>query len=106
MSGSFYKKAGGSDSGKGDGAALTSLDAVTAYLDGALGGLAVGDPIPLAVALRIPGDWSSLQSAIATADRYVALDLSECTMSVASQGVFDLGSSYNTAAVVLITALT
>jgi hypothetical protein len=64
------------------GAALTSLDAVTAYLAGASGGMTIGDPIPLAVALRIPGDWAKLLSAIATGDRYVDLDLSECTRAL------------------------
>jgi hypothetical protein len=91
---------------KADVQALDSIDAVTAYLSSASGGMTADDPIPLAVALAIPTNWFNLLTAIGRGDRYVDLDLSECTMTVASQGVFTLGITSSSAAQVLITALT
>jgi hypothetical protein len=60
---------------------LTDIDAVNAALDSSSPG-SLSDPVPLEVSLDLAGGgWAALLSAIDTAGKYVALDLSACTMS-------------------------
>jgi hypothetical protein len=59
-----------------DTTALTTIDDIKAYLDGT-----AADPVPLPVSLTLPSGWADLLSAIAEAGKFVALDLSSCTMT-------------------------
>jgi hypothetical protein len=57
-----------------------AANAVADYLDGETGSAA--DPIPLPVGFSLAGSgWSDLLAAINSGNKYVALDLSGCTMS-------------------------
>jgi hypothetical protein len=62
--------------GDKDGSLLTSIEEIKAYLDAA-----ATDPVPLPVKLTLPSDWTALLTAIQTAGKNVALDLSACNMS-------------------------
>jgi hypothetical protein len=57
------------------GVLLTSMQGIEAYLDNA------SAPVPLPVNIDLASDWTTLLDAIRTANKEVALDLSECTMS-------------------------
>lgn len=65
---------------------ITKIDAVASYLASAKGGASLDDPIPLRVKIDLQnmtaseGGWRNLIDAINTAGKYVALDLSDCTM--------------------------
>jgi uncharacterized repeat protein (TIGR02543 family) len=57
-------------------------EAVTAYLASAPGGHTAYDPIPLTVQLTDVSDkWANLLKTIEGSSRYVALDISKCTIS-------------------------
>jgi hypothetical protein len=61
---------------------ITNTGAIANYLNFAEGGLEAADPIPLPVELDFGttgNGWADILSAINTAGRYVALDLSACT---------------------------
>jgi hypothetical protein len=64
----------------------TSIDAVAKYLSSATGGATVDNPVPLIVKIDLQNmlatdsGWKKLLGAINTAGKYVALDLSACTM--------------------------
>jgi hypothetical protein len=58
-----------------------SIDELNAYLSSVSGGVTNDDPVPLPVEFALAANWSSLLSEINTADKYVSLDLSACTMS-------------------------
>jgi hypothetical protein len=66
--------------------ALTSIEAVAKYLSAANGGASVDDPVLLGVKMDLQNlsaegsGWKQLLGAIDTAGKYVALDLSGCTM--------------------------
>jgi hypothetical protein len=51
------------------------------YLGSASGGGTADDPIPLSVSVDLPDGWTALLTAIDNANKYVALDLSACTMT-------------------------
>jgi hypothetical protein len=72
-----------------------SLDAVRVYLATASGGTTVNNPVALPVALNLASDWTGLLDAIKTAGKYVALDLSACTMSgmTGTAGEFNPGAA-------------
>jgi hypothetical protein len=67
---------------------------VQTYLSAASGGGTASEPVPLPVNLSLASDWSSLLSAIDTGGKYVALDLSACTMTgmTGTPGEFDPGT--------------
>jgi hypothetical protein len=50
-------------------------------ITGAYDGSGADRPIPLPVTISLPDDWAGILSAIQTAGKYVALDLSACTMT-------------------------
>ena len=58
---------------------LTSIDDVQPYLSAASGGETADDPLPLKVNFEL--GWQDLLSAIERAGKYVALDVSLCSMS-------------------------
>jgi chitodextrinase/uncharacterized protein YjbI with pentapeptide repeats len=67
--------------------ALTSFDEISAFLDAAPGGTTIDNPVPLTVALHLSkpygyqnSTWTSLVWAIGDSGKYVALDLTACTM--------------------------
>jgi hypothetical protein len=66
--------------------AQTSIEAVAKYLSTTTGGAVKENPIPLAVKIDLQNmlasdsGWKKLLGAINTAGKYVALDLSACTM--------------------------
>ena len=66
-----------------------SVAGVDAYLADAAGGTSE-DPVPLALAIDLSADWTDLLSAIETAGKYAALDLSASTMTGAE---FDPGEA-------------
>ncbi|MDR2072443.1 MAG: leucine-rich repeat domain-containing protein [Spirochaetaceae bacterium] len=78
---------GGDESGStgGGNIAITSIAEVRDYLSAASGGGSTADPVSLPVSLDLAdteGDgWTDLLEAIKDTDKYVALDLSDCTMS-------------------------
>jgi hypothetical protein len=59
----------------------TSVDEVADYLAGASNAGTEDDPIPLPVDLNLANDWNNLLVGIQEMKKYVALDLSACTMS-------------------------
>jgi hypothetical protein len=63
-----------------------------AAVPAAYSGTAVGTPIPLPVRIDFPAEWTPLLTAIRTADKYVALDLSACAMT----GTFDPDNTTST----------
>jgi hypothetical protein len=62
---------------------LKSITGIKEYLDTVFGGTNTGDPVALPVAIDLADgtNWEDLLSAIDDAVKYVALDLSACTMS-------------------------
>jgi hypothetical protein len=63
---------------------LQSVAVVSAYLGAVSGGANADGPVPLPVALNLAdgtNGWAALLTAIQTADKFVALYLSACTMS-------------------------
>ena len=81
------------------GGGLDSVGAVATHLGNATGGGSGSDPVVLAVELDLSTDWTDLLSTISTADKFVALDLSACTMSGTE---FDPGSGNVTKVVSLV----
>jgi hypothetical protein len=75
--------------------ALNTIAKIEAYLAGAAGGNSAADPLPLAAELNLNADWQNLLSAIQTADKYVELDLTACTMAnmTDTAGEFDPGTA-------------
>ncbi|GHV96629.1 hypothetical protein AGMMS50293_29490 [Spirochaetia bacterium] len=66
---------------------FTSIADVTTYLNSTSGGGSAGAPIPLPVSLELSSaNWTALLTAINTANKYIALDLSTCTASGESSG--------------------
>jgi hypothetical protein len=63
----------------------TSAAAIALYLAAAPGGDTAAAPVPLTLSINLADTggtgWAELLSAIQTADKYIALDLSACTMS-------------------------
>ncbi|MDR3130375.1 MAG: leucine-rich repeat protein [Treponema sp.] len=72
---------------------IQSINDVKNFLAAASGGQSAVNPVSLALTLNLASDWNSLLSAIYEAGKYVALDLSECTMSGTE---FDPGTRANT----------
>jgi uncharacterized repeat protein (TIGR02543 family) len=70
---------------------LTSMSAVTAYLEESKGGKTAKNPVPLAVELDLATNWGGLLTAIQSSGKYVTLDLSVCTMT---GNVFDPDTPY------------
>jgi hypothetical protein len=105
--GNNHKRIFITDSGASPPFLLTSVTAVTAWLDeAALNGPASGtpaDPIPLPVGLQLSNtNWTDLLDAIAFVNRYVNLDLSACIRgpdstpgSLYEDGTFDPDYSNN-----------
>jgi hypothetical protein len=60
--------------------AFDNIIDLTAYLLSVSGGYTSADPVPLTVSLDLASDWGNLLSAIQTEGKFVALDLSACTM--------------------------
>jgi hypothetical protein len=63
--------------------AFNNIAGIMAYLSDASNaskGLSATDPVPLTVSLDLASDWGNLLSVIQAAGKYVALDLSACTM--------------------------
>jgi hypothetical protein len=60
-----------------------SLEEIPQYLDKASGGSVV-NPVPLLVLISMDTEWADLLNAIRKANKYVALDLSGCTMTGSS----------------------
>jgi hypothetical protein len=54
---------------------------IEAGIEACIDSAPAGDPVPLPVAVTLPGDWPALLTAINARGRNVALDLSGCTMS-------------------------
>ena len=81
-----------------EGEVVKDIAGVQAYLSAASGGGTAADPVSLNVQLNL-GDtsngWAALLDAIQAAGKFVALDLSACTMSGNAQGVmeFDPGTA-------------
>jgi hypothetical protein len=73
---------------------ITTVAGLTAYLSSASGGATDADPVSLPVNINLAGtggnNWAGLLTAIQTANKYVDLDLSACTMSGT---MFDPGSA-------------
>jgi hypothetical protein len=59
---------------------LTSINAVNTALESASGGLTPNGAVPLPVSLDLSTGWALLLTAIQSAGKYVALDLSACVM--------------------------
>jgi len=73
---------------------LTSISGVTSYLAAQSGGGYYTDPLNLPISLQLSEDnWNSITSAISSAGKYVALDLSLCTRSNSSSDHNGLNSS-------------
>jgi hypothetical protein len=87
------------DGGGGGGGFATpsykSIDEVEAYLRDASGETSVDTPVALRVELDLAIYWAALLEAIAGAGKYVALDLSRCTLAGNADGVmeFDPGEA-------------
>jgi hypothetical protein len=78
---------------------LTTVGAVTGYLSTAMGGTSAASPIVLPpVNLTLASDWAALLTAIESADKFVELDLSGCTMTGTEfdPGTANTGESYIT----------
>jgi len=66
---------------------LTYIDYVVPYLNGLAGGTSVSNPVDLPMKINLgvmtsPGSgWKNLLQALVSANKYVCLDLSQCTMS-------------------------
>jgi hypothetical protein len=73
----------------GDGPVHTTVAEVTTYLANADGGARASDPVPLAVDIDLSTNWTNLLDEISTANKFVDLDLSACTMAGTE---FDPGS--------------
>jgi hypothetical protein len=76
-------------------ASLADISNLAGYLAGAAGGAAFNDPLPLPVNIDLgtmlsDGLWQQLLAALQTAGKFVALDLSVCTMTGTE---FDPGSA-------------
>jgi hypothetical protein len=78
---------GGTSSGSsGNGGALDTIAAVSAFLASQTGGATIADPINLVLDLDLSnmtqtgGDWVPLMDVLAAANKYVTLDLSDCTI--------------------------
>jgi len=67
---------------------FTSISAIETYLAGYfVGGNDPANPIPLPIAIELSNaNWNAILAAIATADKYVNLDLSACTRSSNTSG--------------------
>jgi hypothetical protein len=80
---------------------LNNIAEIGAYLSGASGGTTPGSPIVLPLLdIDLAGTgWTDLLTTIATASKYVSLDLSACTMSGTEfdPGTADTGEQYVTA---------
>jgi hypothetical protein len=72
----------------------TTFTAIYDTLASAPGGLTAADPVPLPVSLDLSTGWIPLLTAIQSAGKYVALDLSACTMGGGTE--FDPDSSVST----------
>jgi hypothetical protein len=70
---------------------LTSIEDVTTYLAAASGGATPGDPVrlpPIEFNLEdATNGWAALLTAVKAADKFVALDLSACTVAANTDGV-------------------
>ncbi|MDR2445308.1 MAG: leucine-rich repeat domain-containing protein [Spirochaetaceae bacterium] len=71
---------------------LDSVAAITSYLSSVSGGTTSANPVTLALSLNLADNtngWIGLLTAINSAGKYVALDLSACTMAGNAQGVME-----------------
>jgi len=67
---------------------FTSISAIESYLaEHTVGGDDPANPVPLPIAMELTNtNWNAILAAIATADKYVNLDLSVCTRSSNTSG--------------------
>jgi hypothetical protein len=77
---------------------ITSVAALTSFLSSAPEGSTVDDPIPVKIEVDLTNTvngWAAMLSAINSAQKYLDLDLSECTMAgmTAVEGEFDPGTA-------------
>jgi chitodextrinase len=88
--------------------ALNTIEQIEAALAGADGGSSADDPVSLTAALDLTSDWANLLNAIQTANKYVELDLTACTMAgmTAIEGEFDPVNANTNSGKGLITSLT
>jgi hypothetical protein len=68
---------------------ITDPDDVDEFLDAASGGENIGNAVYVPMGVVFPTDWPDLLAEIAYSDKYVALDLSACTMTEGTGGEFD-----------------
>jgi hypothetical protein len=63
---------------------INSVENVSSYLGNTNGGWDSNNPLPLPLYINLPQDWLALLAAIAAAQKYVSLDLSDCLMEGAT----------------------